>query len=75
MAYNIIYSTLLPIQYKVKKKLYGKLILKLSLHNAESEQLRDMSPDEKNDMFRDNKCTISISLIIGVTLIISSWKW
>lgn len=47
MAYNIIYSTLLPIPYKVKKKLYGKLILKLSLHNAESEQLRDMSPDEK----------------------------
>ena len=47
MAYNIIYSTLLPIQYKVAKKLYGKLILKLSLHNAESEQLRDMSPDEK----------------------------
>ena len=75
MAYNIIYSTLLPIQYIVKNKLYRKLILKLSLHNAESEQLCDMSPDEKNDMFRDNKSTISISLIIGVTLIISSWKW
>ena len=44
-----------------------ELILKLSLHNAESEQLRDMSSDEKNDIFRDNKSTISISLIIGVT--------